>query len=173
LTAFPVRRDVVAVREGRAAGVVRAAVEVRALRAWGVRAVDSIGALPWESREHVLTRCAAAGDGRPTFVSEPLTDEQYARVQEALGGPVWDVLTHAALGLVAARCDHGGLHVQAESVVHEVLDVSGHPAERGHLVVAPLRAGVAPQVRVDTGVQVTPGPACACGRGLPRVCVVV
>ena len=61
-------------------------------------------------------------------------------------------------------------HVQAESVLLEVLDDDGRlckPGEVGRLVATDLHNFAQPLIRYEVGDHAEVGAACSCGRGLP------
>lgn len=68
--------------------------------------------------------------------------------------------------------EHGAMHVDADSVLLEVLEGSRtlDPGEEGELVITGLVNRLMPLVRYRLGDagKLVPGP-CACGRGLPRM----
>ena len=72
---------------------------------------------------------------------------------------------------MAHACPDGhGLHVNAESVLLEIVDAEGRPSPVGHpgrVVVTPFVSTSQPLIRYDQGDIARLGPACSCGRGLP------
>lgn len=88
--------------------------------------------------------------------------------------PVWNQYGAQEFNRIAWDCgEHGPLHVEADTVLVEVVDDEGKPVpdgETGELVISGLRNRLMPLLRYrigDIGRRV-PGP-CACGRGLPRI----
>ncbi len=104
-------------------------------------------------------------------ISEALAPRVRALVREAWGVPTVDVYSAREAGYLALQCpDHEHLHVQAESVLLEVLDDAGRPCSPGavgRVVVTPLHNFAMPLIRYAIGDYAEAGAACACGRGLP------
>jgi hypothetical protein len=80
---------------------------------------------------------------------------------ERLGGRVVRWLAADPFGVIAAPCERGGLHAQADHLWVESVD--------GRLVVTDLHAYASPYLRHDLGLRGRVGRACACGRGLPLI----
>lgn len=74
-------------------------------------------------------------------------------------------------GQIAYPCELGeGLHVNAESVLVEIVDASGRAVPTGvsgRVVVTPFVSTAQPLIRYDQGDIASFGPPCACGRHLP------
>jgi phenylacetate-coenzyme A ligase PaaK-like adenylate-forming protein len=77
----------------------------------------------------------------------------------------------AEVGVIAATCERGGLHVHADHLILEVVDDAGRsqPAgTAGRLLVTDLFNHAAPYLRHDLGDLGRLAPAaCCCGRSLP------
>ena len=73
--------------------------------------------------------------------------------------------------MIADQCpEHEHYHVQAETVLVEVVDASGRPCtpgEVGRVLVTPLFNYAMPLLRYELGDYAEVGPRCACRRGLP------
>ena len=86
---------------------------------------------------------------------------------------VVDIYSCTEAGYLAFSCpEQGNLHVQAESVIVEVLDRAGKPCapgEEGEVVVTPLLNFAMPLIRYAVGDRAVVGEPCACGRGLPTL----
>ena len=84
---------------------------------------------------------------------------------------VFDVYSTQEVGNIAIQCpEAGAYHVQAESVLVEILDEQGRactPGQPGRVVITPLHNLAFPLIRYAIGDYATLGPECACGRGLP------
>ncbi|RMD60945.1 MAG: phenylacetate--CoA ligase family protein, partial [Alphaproteobacteria bacterium] len=82
-----------------------------------------------------------------------------------------DIYSAQETGYLALQCpDHPHYHVQAETILLEILDPDGHPCapgETGRVVVTPLHAFAMPLIRYDIGDYAEVGAPCPCGRGLP------
>lgn len=86
---------------------------------------------------------------------------------------VYDLYSAMEAGPIAAQCPDGGhYHVQAESVIVEILHPDGTPCapgETGRVVLTTLHNFAAPLIRYDIGDLAIAGSPCPCGRGLPVV----
>ncbi len=104
---------------------------------------------------------------------EMLRPEARGIVRVAWGVEIADSYSAEELGYIALQCPEGGhYHVQAESLIVEVLGPDGEPCgsgETGQVVVSTLHNFAMPLIRYASGdyAEVT-GP-CACGRGLPAL----
>ena len=104
-------------------------------------------------------------------ISEILRPATRAACLEAWGVPVIDMYTAREAGYIALQCpecEH--YHVQAESILVEVLDAQDKPCapgEVGRVVVTPLHNFAMPLIRYDIGDYAEVGEPCPCGRGLP------
>ena len=96
---------------------------------------------------------------------------------EEWGVPVIDIYSANEMGTIAHQCpDHTHYHVQAESVLVEVLDEDGEPCvpgRMGRVVITVLHNFATPLIRYDIGDYVEAGAPCPCGRGLPVLTRVV
>jgi phenylacetate-coenzyme A ligase PaaK-like adenylate-forming protein len=74
---------------------------------------------------------------------------------------------------IAADCDHGALHVNADWVLLEPVDANGRPVPPGlpsHTTLLTNLANRAqPLIRYDLGDSITVLPPCACGSTLPAI----
>ena len=127
-----------------------------------------------------LLRFAAAapvGAWKPRAVQstgEGLGEDRRARLESALGAPVYDAWRTRELGEAGHECNaRNGLHVTMERVLIEILR-DGQPVpdgEDGELVVTVLDNRAYPMFRVrtgDVGCRI-PEPACSCGRTSERI----
>ena len=118
-------------------------------------------------------RFPLAGSGiRVAFVTgERLYPEQREVISRVFGCRVANGYGGRDAGFIAHECPEGGLHLTAEDVVVETVDVLGAPVpagEPGEIVVTHLATGDAPFIRYRTGdVGVLDDRPCACGRTLP------
>ncbi|MBS1188669.1 MAG: capsular polysaccharide biosynthesis protein CapK [Rhodocyclaceae bacterium] len=109
---------------------------------------------------------------RVAFVtSEPLYPAQRAAITEAFGCPVANGYGARDSGFLAHECPHGGMHVQAEDIIVEIVDGAGRvlgPGEAGEIVVTHTATRDFPFLRYRTGdIGVLSDEACPCGRSLP------
>jgi phenylacetate-CoA ligase len=85
--------------------------------------------------------------------------------------PVIDMYSAEEVGYIALQCpDHDHYHVQAETLLVEVLDDAGRPCrpgDVGRVVITDLHNFATPLIRYDIGDFAEVGKACPCGRGLP------
>jgi phenylacetate-coenzyme A ligase PaaK-like adenylate-forming protein len=103
--------------------------------------------------------------------SEALPPDLRDLCRRAWGARVVDAYSAEEAGYIALQCpDHEHYHVQAETILVEVLDEAGRacgPGEVGRVVVTPLHNFATPLVRYELGDYAQVGPPCPCGRGLP------
>ncbi|MCU0949628.1 MAG: phenylacetate--CoA ligase family protein [Burkholderiaceae bacterium] len=109
---------------------------------------------------------------RVAFVtSERLYDAQRASITQVFGCPVANGYGGRDAGFIAHQCPQGSLHISAEDIIVETVDVDGcpvAPGERGEIVVTHMATADFPFIRYRTGdVGVLSEARCACGRGLP------
>jgi phenylacetate-CoA ligase len=84
-----------------------------------------------------------------------------------------DVYSAQEVGVIALQCPVSGLyHVQAESLIVEVLNDEGTPCKEGEIgrvVVTDLHNFATPLIRYEIRDYAEVGGACPCGRGLPTL----
>jgi phenylacetate-CoA ligase len=106
-------------------------------------------------------------------VGETLPGELPARCASVLGARVTDTYSSQEVGAIAIQCPESGLyHLQAESLIVEVLRDDGHACaagEIGRVVVTDLHNFATPLLRYDLGDYAEVAGACSCGRGLPTL----
>lgn len=104
---------------------------------------------------------------------EMLRPEARGIVREAWGVEIADSYSAEELGYIALQCPESGqYHVQAESLMVEVLKPDGAPClpgETGQLVVSTLHNFAMPLIRYASGDYAEVAAPCACGRGLPAL----
>ncbi len=118
-----------------------------------------------------------AGDKPPALTevrlfSEPVSAALEQRLTKEWGVTVAETYSANETGYIALRCVYGGLHVQSESVLVEILDDNGRPCaegQSGRVVVTPLHNLATPLIRYDIGDYATVGGDCPCGRKLPVI----
>jgi phenylacetate-CoA ligase len=102
---------------------------------------------------------------------EVVEDDLRAFCRDHWGVPLTDNYSAEELGIVALQCpEHEHYHVQAESVLVEVLDAEGEPCapgQVGRVVCTALHNVVTPLIRYELGDVAEVGGPCPCGRGLP------
>lgn len=108
---------------------------------------------------------AGVGDVRPNGIISTamiLHDWQRAVIERVFGCPVTNRYGCEEVSLIASECEeHHGLHVNADSVYHEI-------GPGGKLLVTDLVNRAMPLIRYEVGdVVVGTGRVCPCGRGLP------
>jgi phenylacetate-CoA ligase len=103
-------------------------------------------------------------------LGEQLDPELRELCREAWGVPVVDTYSAQEVGYIALQCPSAEhYHLQAESLVVEVLNDAGRPCvagEVGRVVVTDLHNFATPLVRYVLGDYAAVGEACRCGRGL-------
>jgi len=106
-------------------------------------------------------------------IGETLPDGLRRRCHAVLGVDIVDLFSSEEAGTIALQCPETGLyHVQAESLLLEVLDEDGKacaPGMTGRIVLTDLHNFATPLIRYDTGDYAEVGPPCPCGRGLPTL----
>ena len=106
-------------------------------------------------------------------ISESLDANVRRFVEDVWQLRVVDTYSSRECGYLAIQCpmsDH--YHVQSESVLIEVLDDTGRPAEPGkvgRVVISTLHNFATPLLRYEIGDYAEVGAPCACGRGLPTL----
>jgi phenylacetate-CoA ligase len=88
-----------------------------------------------------------------------------------LAHPVRERYAVSEVGLIAASCELGRLHVTVENLLVEIVDVNGNavaPGNLGEVTFTMLRNGASTRRRVGD-VGRLHGEPCACGRGLPTI----
>ena len=135
---------------------------------------DYLMTLPSNLRE--LSLLAAGRGTRPigmgirTF-GESVGEELRELVRESFGVPLVDIYSASETGYLALQCPLGGCyHVNAETVLLEVLDDDGLPCQPGgvgRVVVTTLHNFALPLIRYEVGDYAEVGGLCPCGRGLP------
>lgn len=104
-------------------------------------------------------------------VSETLSPETRALCREVLGVKIVDIYSSQEVGYIALQCpEHAHYHVQAESLIVEVLGDDDRPCQEGEVgrvVVTTLHNFATPLLRYDIGDYAEVGGPCPCGRGLP------
>jgi phenylacetate-CoA ligase len=104
---------------------------------------------------------------------ELLRPEVRETCRRVWGVPVTDNYSATEVGIMALQCPEAEhYHVQAESVLLELLREDGTPCapgETGRVVVTDLQNFAMPLIRYDIGDFATAGEGCVCGRTLPVI----
>ena len=103
--------------------------------------------------------------------AEALHPHQRVLLERAFGAPAYDTYGCREFMLIAAECEaHDGLHINID---HLHLEFADGPSATGpsDLIVTDLYNYGMPMMRYLNGDLGTPshGPACTCGRGLPKL----
>ena len=101
---------------------------------------------------------------------EVLPPETRTLCENAFGVGIADTYSSEEAGYIALQCDARSYHVQAETLLVEVLDAADKPCttgEIGRVVLSTLHNFAMPLIRYDIGDYARVGAPCACGRGLP------
>lgn len=103
--------------------------------------------------------------------AEVLTPAQRQRIEQALGGPVFNRYGCREVSVMASECDqHQGLHVNAEALLIEIVPVPGMEPGWGKVAVTDLLNRAQPLIRYENGdIARWAEGSCPCGRGLPRL----
>lgn len=103
--------------------------------------------------------------------SECLYEHQRETIQRVFGCPVANGYGGRDAGFIAHQCPAGGMHITAEDIIVETVDMNGNatpPEIPGEIVVTHLATRDFPFIRYKTGdVGVLTDEPCPCGRGLP------
>lgn len=106
-------------------------------------------------------------------MGEVVTTEMRETCRRVWGVPVTDMYSCQEAGYLALQCPVGEhYHVQAESVILEILHTDGRlcqAGEVGQVVITSLHNFAMPLIRYAIGDFAERGEACACGRGLPVI----
>lgn len=122
--------------------------------------------------------CQEAGLSLPALkrvrsFGEIVDGEVRETCRDIWGVEVMDIYTSVEAGYLAVQCpeqDH--YHIQAESVLLEILDDDNEPVlpgQWGRVVVTPLHNFATPLLRYEMGDYAELGERCDCGRGLPVI----
>lgn len=107
------------------------------------------------------------------LTAEQLYDHQRDRIQRVFGCRVANGYGARDAGFLASECPEGGIHLNIEDVVVEVVDDRGAPlpsGQAGQILVTHLETEEFPFVRYRTGdVAALHDAPCSCGRGLPLI----
>ena len=160
------------------ASVMHVGYPVQLLAEWLVR-FDPHYLLTYPSVAAALLEIFPTRAARPPaleevrLISEPLDAQLEARLIADWGVRVSDMYSANEVGHIAFRCrEFNRLHVQAESVLVEILNEDGEPCAAGvpgRVVVTALHNLATPLLRYAIGDLASFGPACGCGRGLPVI----
>jgi phenylacetate-CoA ligase len=160
------------------ASVIHNGLPIRDYVAW-LRRFDPHYLLTYPSIMAELMHAMEGASGKPSsleeirFIAEPLDRALEERLVSEWGVRTTDMYSANEVGHIAFRCpEHGKLHVQAETILVEILDENGlpcAPGQQGRVVVTPLHNFATPLIRYELGDYATPGEPCACGRSLPVI----
>jgi phenylacetate-CoA ligase len=102
--------------------------------------------------------------------SEVLYDEDRKLMESYLQVPVVNEYGTSELGIIAAQCPDGGMHISAENVVVEIVrnGKTVEYGEEGEVILTGLNNFAMPLIRYRVGdVARMSNKRCKCGRGLP------
>ena len=106
-------------------------------------------------------------------ISEAISPELKARCRSELALKITDTYSSQEVGMIALQCPASDLyHVQAESVIVEVLDDHNRACsegEVGRIVLTDLHNFAMPIIRYDIRDYAEVGGRCPCGRVLPTL----
>jgi len=132
--------------------------------------------------EAIARRLAVGANKLPALrevrtVSEALSAETRTLCRDVLGVPLVDMYSAQEVGYIALQCPlHPHYHVQAESVLVEVVGDDGAPCragDTGRVLLTDLHNFATPLIRYDIGDYAEVGAPCRCGRGLPTLTKIV
>jgi phenylacetate-CoA ligase len=94
-------------------------------------------------------------------------------LRRTFGAEVVELYSSKECGAIAHPCPRGhGYHINAETMLFEVVDAEGFPVapgQAGRAVITPFASTALPLIRYDQGDIVVAGTGCECGRGLPVI----
>ncbi len=103
--------------------------------------------------------------------SEVLDAYRRETIEEAFDVKVFDEYGCGEIGTIAHECEHGGMHINAENLIVEVVDDDDQPCapgEVGNIVVTELNNLAMPMLRYKIGdLGALLDGTCPCERGLP------
>ncbi len=106
-------------------------------------------------------------------IGETFSEDLRARCENEFRLRSVDTYSAQEVGVIALQCPVSGLyHVQAESLIVEVLNDEGEPCrdgEIGRIVITDLHNCATPLLRYEIRDYAEVGGACPCGRGLPTL----
>ncbi|MDP7651264.1 MAG: hypothetical protein QGF38_06140 [Rhodospirillales bacterium] len=126
----------------------------------------------------LFQRCAQTGLSFPKLREVATRDELLdpdlrAKCRQIWGLPIVDAYSAEEVGMITFQCpEHPHYHVQAESILVEIVDDQGRPCragESGRVVVTDLHNFATPLIRYDINDYAVVGGLCPCGRGLPVI----
>lgn len=132
----------------------------------------------WSANLEMLARhCLDTGLTLPNLrvvrtLAEPVTPALRALCRLAWNIEPVDAYSAEEVGVIALQCEKGGLHVQSENVLLELLDEQGAPCppgQPGRVVATSLHNFAMPLLRYELGDWAEFGPPCRCGRHLPTL----
>ena len=104
---------------------------------------------------------------------ETVTAETRELCKEVWNVKLTDIYSTREVGYITLQCpEQRQYHVQAESVLVEILRDDGSPCgpgEVGKVVITALHNYASPLIRYDIGDYAAFGEPCSCGRGLPVI----
>ena len=107
-----------------------------------------------------------------TFSTGP-TQEERDDCLRVFGAQMFSLYASKEVYNIAHQCPSGlNHHINSEIILVEVIDDAGNPCPpgvRGHCIVTPFFNTAQPLIRYELGDQVTLGPPCSCGLGLPVI----
>jgi phenylacetate-CoA ligase len=116
-------------------------------------------------------------DTKPTKIichAELMPSSMQRAIEEVVGQPVYDQYGTSEFNRMAWQCrEKRGYHLDADSVIVEILNESGQPArpgEVGRIVATGLINRMMPLIRYELGdLAVASDRRCSCGRSLPMI----
>lgn len=102
--------------------------------------------------------------------------EDRATIRRVFGAEMMETYSSSEAGQIGYPCRHGaGMHLNAESVLVEIVDAEGMPVapgEVGRVIVTPFVSTAQPLIRYEQGDTARAGGICGCGRSLPMIAAV-
>jgi phenylacetate-CoA ligase len=107
---------------------------------------------------------------------EGVTETDRRQVRRVFGAEIIEHYSSKEGMQMAHPCPDGRLHVNAEAVLVEIVDGSGHPCPAGavgRVVITPFFSTAQPLIRYEQGDLAIAGATCTCGRSLPTISSIV
>ena len=101
---------------------------------------------------------------------ELLTVDTIMLCRRAWNAGIADIYSSEEAGYIAFQCERGSYHVQAESLIVEIVDeadVACAEGQSGRVLITTLQNFAMPLIRYEIGDYAEAGGTCGCGRGLP------
>jgi phenylacetate-CoA ligase len=136
-------------------------------RSRGFLLVGYVSGLKWLADMIAADRSLACRPAAIVSSAETLSPDLRRQIEAAFGCGVFDRYGSRETGLMASECERHNMHINAESVLVEVVGAGEFGPRTGRLIVTDLENYGMPLVRYEIGdVGSLAHRPCPCGRGL-------